>query len=281
MGLFGRKKQEKKSEDQSVDADLYQFREMRRGDTPEIVEIVTLFDEDDADDLHSHLNQNGLTGFYVAVVDGRLAGVIGASVASDSSTTAWLDWLYVHPQIQRKGVASFLYSGINDSMQESPLKRLFVPVSDFKEDGEDVYAPARAFFEKIGGAHEAYLPNFYDKGEGKHIYRLDLKEDNDPTKRLEATGAEIISVEEIDESDGAFVLAWNETDDVKALDSLKIRELLQDARNDGAHTVFCALPVTISDAVAGDLIDSGFTKLGALKNYYGTSMDEVYWSKSL
>lgn len=70
----------------------------------------------------------------VAEVDGRIAGF----AALDAE--GYIDWLYTHPDFQRRGVASALYQCLETQARERGVKRLMVDASHL----------ARHFFKQRG-----------------------------------------------------------------------------------------------------------------------------------
>ncbi|MEO8513094.1 MAG: GNAT family N-acetyltransferase [Ignavibacteria bacterium] len=83
--------------------------------------------------------------FIVAETGGKLAGI--SSIAKDG----YLDYMYVHKDFQRCGVASALLKEIERKAQEQKNPEIYSHVSK----------TAKGFFEKMGYTHKEDLQDMY------------------------------------------------------------------------------------------------------------------------
>ncbi len=83
--------------------------------------------------------------FIVVEIDGELTGI--SSIAQDG----YLDYLYVHKDYQRCGVASVLLGEIERKALEQKNIQIYSHVSK----------TAKGFFEKMGYEHKEDLPDMY------------------------------------------------------------------------------------------------------------------------
>ena len=76
-----------------------------------------------------------------------------------------LYWIAVAPSEQRRGLGAELYARAEAEMEAAHAKQIYVETSC-----SDRYAPTRGFYQRLGFADQARLPDFYAPGDGKVIY---------------------------------------------------------------------------------------------------------------
>jgi ribosomal protein S18 acetylase RimI-like enzyme len=91
-----------------------------------------------------------------------------------------LYWIAVAPSEQGRGLGADLYARAEAEMGAARAKHIYVETSC-----SDRYAPTRGFYQRLGFAEQARLPDFYAPGDGKVIY-------------VKALGAETLGVEALD-----------------------------------------------------------------------------------
>jgi putative acetyltransferase len=82
--------------------------------------------------------------FWVAEVEGRVVGFISLKNKN------YLDFLYVHPDYARRGIAQALYDTLLASFFAELRRRTHARTSHSSELSSDVSHTARPFFEKQG-----------------------------------------------------------------------------------------------------------------------------------
>lgn len=257
--------------------DWFTFRPMARKDVNDVLEIVESFDEDDAEAAEETI-RDGLDGLFVCEAEGKVAGFTGCTTLEDSPSSAWLSWTYVHPQITRKGVGRFMVEELKKLLADSPIRRLYISTSDYTEDGEDMYAPARAFYEAMGARKELVVPDFYEPGENRHIYRMDLGRDG-PASPPPPGHVAFVGVADLEESDTSLCLLWEERESADPDVRQTLSRLLEEADEEDAEAVFVSLPEYLSSSVAAALEGAGFRLLGRVTDYYEPGIHDVYWGR--
>ena len=82
-----------------------------------------------------------------------------------------LYWIVVHPSQQGGGLGRKLSRRVEDAARAAGGHRLYAETS-----GTERYAPTRAFYQALGYAEAARLPEFYAPGDDKIIYVKMLQE---------------------------------------------------------------------------------------------------------
>ena len=257
----------------------YRFRKMKPADAPAALDIVGEHDEDDAAEAAFAMTGD-LSGLFVAEVDGRVGGFTGYSRIMDAATSAWLSWTYVRSDLRRQGVGGFMMDMLKDELSKTKVERLFIATSDYEDDGVDIYADARRFYERHGAIRELVVDDFYDRGESKYIYRMPLHSE---AAFLASEGAEsdvaFEGVEILPETQTAFGLYWEETDGPLQDEDCALEHLVDEARGEGAHAVFASIPSAISGSAGLRLEKSGFRRLGEVSDFYGAGAHDAYWAR--
>lgn len=260
----------------------FRFRPLTPKFAEAALEIVYDHDEDDGDAAH-HALSGDLSAFHMVEIDGALAGFTGYSRIMEAPTSAWLSWTYVHEAFRRKGVGGYMLAELSRLLAKKKVDRLFIATSDYTEDGVDIYADARRFYERVGARCDLRIPDFYQRGEAKYIYRLALGEQGFGYPSEAGNAAVCFSeIEQIDETQTAWALLWEECDispgsQGQQEDRAMIDDLVAQARADGAHAIFSSLPASLSSAASGTLQQAGFRTLGSVTDYYGPGLNDVYW----
>ncbi len=104
-----------------------------------------------------------LCGAYcilAAAEGGRLAGYCLAGPTPLTESTWDLYWLCVHPDFQRRGVATALQSVLEDEIRASGGRRIVVETAARAD-----YVPARAFYFSAGYHECGRIPDYYRPGD--------------------------------------------------------------------------------------------------------------------
>lgn len=84
----------------------------------------------------------------------------------------YLYWIAVHLRYQEKGVGKFLLKASEEDMVRKGAKRIFVETSS-----RPVYHRARRLYLRNGYKLDAYIKDFYSKGDDKLIYSHTISPD--------------------------------------------------------------------------------------------------------
>ena len=253
------------------------YRKMKPRDVASALQIVEDFDEDDAEEA-SYALSGDLSNFFVVEAQGAVAGFTGYSRIPDAPTSAWLSWTYVEENFRRQGVGAFMLEQLRFSLAKTKVERLFISTSDYEEDGVDIYAEARRFYQRHGAQQELVIPDFYALGEARFIYRLSLESAAfAPPSNDDGADVAFVGVDLIPETQSSFALLWREgapesPDDLQAY--------VEEARTEGAHFVCASMPGPLAGAAAARLADAGLRKLGDVSDYYGAGVHDSYFGLS-
>ena len=262
------------------------FRAMTESDVKPILEIIYDHDEDDGEEAEEAFSRS-LSDKYVMEFEGRVMGMTGFRADDHSPQTAWLSFTYIHDYFRKKGNAYWMMLELRNVLDAQGIKRLFIATSDYEDEetGEDIYLPARNFYEhKINAERELRVDDYYAPGESKYIYSLPVSADIDdtPSELPENHTARFVGLDEADESDTSYVTLWEEmtpeTNEPKSkLPTKSFEEMIDEVKSYGGKALFVTLPNYISIHHSSELEASGFKKLGTLSDYFAPGMDEVYW----
>ena len=262
------------------------LRPMIESDVKPILDIIYNHDDDDGEEAEAAFERS-LSDKYVMEFEGRVMGMTGFRADDHSPQTAWLSFTYIHNYFRQKGNAYWMMLELRNILEAQGIKRLFIATSDYEDEdtGEDIYLPARNFYEhKLNAERELRVDDYYAPGESKYIYSLPVSSVDDvtPAELPENHKARFVGLDEADESDTSYVTLWEEMapgeDEPKSkLPTKSFEEMIDEVRSYGGKAMFVTLPNYISINHAAELEASGFKKLGTLNDYFAPGMDEVYW----
>lgn len=291
FSLFGKKKDEAgqaaatdTSDGGSGSGDEGRFvRPMEPGDIPRVLEIIENHDEDDAEEAADDL-RHSLIGMFVAIDNGRVVGVTGAIEDPEAEGVCWLSWTYVDEAERGQGMGRYLMEGLLHELSDAGIRKLFMSTGDYVEDGEDIYAAAKALYKKLGATLELKVDDFFEVGEARYVYGLNISDAADGNDAPAPAGAEqsghliFDGLHPIDETDDGISLTWTEFEggsDKHPMDELQ--GIISEARGGGARFLVAAVPADLSGSAEKGLEETGFTKAGSLKDYYQPGIAQDHW----
>ena len=255
------------------------FRPMTAQDRQAAFEIAHDFDEDDGEALAETLEET-IGGFFVLEREGRVIGFTGFDAVPDSVGSAWLSWTYVAEDVRGTGAGHAMMEGLKPELARAGVERLFVSTSDYHEDGEDVYAPARRFYEREGAREVLRVPDYYAPGETRIVYLLGSGVPGRAAPPPVPDGeVSFVGFDAVEESETSRVLMWEVVPQEEGEDVLDL--MLADARREGAARMFASLPEVQSQRAAARLRRSGFERIGTLPDFYGSGRHEEHWGAKL
>ena len=260
------------------------LRPFKVTDMMQVLDIIEQHDEDDAEEAYQNF-QESHEGMFVLSKGGKIIGVTGADADDHVDGICWLSWTYVHEDYQGQGFGRMMFDQLRGMLEDGGVRRLFISTSDYMEDGVDLYAKAKAFYQAMGAQLELKINDYHDKGETRFIYGLDV-----PVLDFEGTPPEAASSDDnagriyftgmdpLPESKGGFGLNWVEDVEGEAGDEkVPLETLKTAAAQQGARFLVAAPPSVFEASVEQNLKENGFQKVGKLKDYYEKSIDQVYW----
>ena len=265
------------------------FRPMTDADVPAVLEIIYDHDEDDGEEAEAAFKET-LADKYVMEYEGRMMGMTGFRPDPDSGQTAWLSFTYIHNFFRKNGNAYWMMLELRNVLESEGIERLFIATSDYKDEetGEDIYLPARNFYEhKLGARRELWIEDFYGEGEARYVYSLPVSDRSEATATPpEGSRARFVGVEEAAESEDAYIAEWEEMGSAYAkpqtrFDEKSLGELIDEVKSYDGNTLYVTLPDYISANHKSDLLDAGFKEIGQLSDYFSAGVAEVWWNKSI
>ncbi len=244
-----------------------------------VIAIIAETDEDDAEEAEAQFQEDGYDGMFVLAEGRQVLGVTGAHLAENSEDVVWLSWTYLSEDCQGEGMGQMMLDGLLGQLNEHGVRKIFIATSDYKEDGEEIYADAMAFYRSLGAEEEMRIPDYHDTGETKICYGL-INPSIDPEPAPEIgviSGVQFGRLTPASESIGGFGVAWDLSGEgIHGLDVA-----IEQARRQNGRAVFVALPSDASEFATSELEAQGFTCYGHLKDYHAVGIDDVWWSKPL
>lgn len=268
-------------------SDLPVLRAMTPADLDTVYKIIYAFDEDDADEARSDF-QRGEGRYFVFATRDEIVGCAGFSLDEETLGAAWLSWTYVAEAHQRNGHGTAMMIALRGFLEAAQARRLFIDTSDYKEDGVDIYAPARSFYEDhLQARLEIVIEDFYQPGEAKYIYSLPVLEDDiaPPGDYSDYDAAhlhlEFRDIAPAAESETGYVVAWAESDEPASDPVADLSRWVERARAKGGHLLSINLPSGLAKAHTHVLSGAGFTYLGQVQDYYAPGVHDDYWAAKL
>lgn len=255
-----------------------EFRAMTGADVPAALAIIEEHDEDDYEWAKSTYS-NSLEGQFVLTKDGRMLGVTGAKEIPATDRAYSISWTYLQTQFIGHGYGRMLLDSIIDYIRSRGGRKVFVNTSDYvdPEDG-DIYRDAREAYRAAGFIEEMRQNDYYARSESQISLGLRLEPCNEETTPPETREIRLTDIDEIDECDGAYYLAWEldaEGSDVAGF------ELIRDqVREWGGRCIYMAFPSDVEKA-SNFMQRARFRKTGVLSDYFEDGIDEVHYRYDL
>ena len=246
-----------------------QIRPMEQGDLGAVLRIIHQYDEDDFEEAREHLRENS-EGMMVITKGGKVVGMTGAEPDPQGDSIAWLSWTYIDRQHAGQGLGRQMVDGLLHTLRQEGFRKLFISTSDYKDEGEDIYAAARKFYEKIGAKLEVVIPDYHAPGENRYMYGLDLIPPPSRDQHPEGGCLRFSNIEEAPESEGGLALTWDmvETQAPPASVDSNLGPLVQQARSRGARILVAAVPSDLCANIGEPLQTAGFQHHGRLLDYF-------------
>lgn len=103
--------------------------------------------------------------FVVAEIEGAVVGYACFGPIPCTVSSWDLYWIAVQPARQRSGVGRLLLREVEGQVLKAGGSRVYLDTA-----GRDAYEPTRSFYERMGYARAAVLPDFYAEGDAKVVY---------------------------------------------------------------------------------------------------------------
>ena len=254
-----------------------EFRPMRRDDVKIVLDIIAAHDEDDFEEAKETYRES-LENQYVLTKEGRVAGTTGAEFADETDNTWWLSWTYLAAEFQGTGLGAVMLVKMLDQLREWEARKVFVSTSDYVDlqQGE-IYRDALKAYQRLGFQEELRHKDYYERNESQIVLGLRLGSDAAHGIRPEPDmrAGVILGYEEIPETENAFGVGWEFTDD-DGSPSQDLEDLVEEVGRDGGRILFASAP---SDAsrVMSLFKSAGFVDEGRLEDFYEDGIDDVHF----
>lgn len=258
------------------------LRPMEESDLGSVLRLISQYDADDFTQAREDLKES-LEGMFVLSEGRKVVGVTGGVVDPHSDDIVWLSWTYVDIERQGQGLGTTMFNALTGMLQQDGVRKLFVNASDHMRDGQDMYAPARAFYEKMGATLEVELPDYHARGETRFTYGLDLTRGVDRSLHPSGGAVRFIDIEELDESDAGWGLVWEEAEgaaDPANVDS-GLQHWINEARGRHGRILFAAVPSDLCANLNEAFATAAFAYHGRLLDYFAPNIHQELGSLHL
>ena len=253
-----------------------EFREMTPADVPAALDVIRRFSEDDYQVARHGLNRD-VENQFVLVVEGSVVGVTGVRYIEGTDNAYWLSWTYLREDQRGKGLGQMLLGGVFEMLARMDARKVFLTTSDLRDapDGPLLYGPAIKAYGRAGFKEEARHAQFYTDDEGQIVMGRRVNPDPAPPGNPpETRGCRVTDVEEIVETDDAYLLDWSFASPERAATTAEIRAELDRLVELEARVAFAGIP-SDAPAVIALFKAAGFVDDGRLIDFYEDGVDEV------
>ena len=273
-----------------------EFRSMYMSDLNSVLNIINAHDDDDGEAAETDYQNNGVENQYVLTIDDTVIGVTGYRPIEATDASYWLSWTYLTKAYQGQGFGKLMLSQLFDLLDSKGARKIFVKVSDYKDDElGSIYHNAFKTYESLGFIEEVVNNDFYDDDENQHILSLEFNADADfEDSETSDNSPEIIDEKpiirfnglyEIAESDGAYTFSWIVKQkkgffNKRNFTTEDLNVGLENVKNEGGRKVFLTFPSNLP-LIHTSLQSAGFKFVGRLTDYYEQGVHEFHFSHDL
>lgn len=113
--------------------------------------------------------EHGHYQFIFAEIDGVMAGYACYGFISCTKSSYDLYWLATHNKFRGKGIGKKILNEMYKHIKSLGGTAVYAETSEREQ-----YLPTRKFYESCGYIKEAVLKDFYDKGDSKAVYVINI-----------------------------------------------------------------------------------------------------------
>ena len=263
-----------------------QMRAMYMSDTAPVIEIIGDHDEDDGEAAEAEFHDEGVEGQFVLVDGETVLGISGYREVDGCDGTYYLSWTYLDEDMRGKGLGKKMLDDVISRLKDIDARKLFVKVSDYQEDGENIYQAALGLYKSAGFIQEVVSEDFYDEDESQTILGLELKpQAQDIEVADEKPVIRFNGLFEIAETEGAYTFEWivEKSAGLFGKRSFSAEDLeigINSIREQGGRKIFLTFPSNLV-LIRRPLQAAGFKYVGQLKDYYEEGLHELHFSHDL
>lgn len=241
----------------------------------QVIPIIAQTDEDDAAEAERIFVDTGFENMFVLLDGNQVVGLTGYAHDPEVADIAWLSWTYLCQSRQGDGLGSFMINDLLGRLAKQGVRKIFIETSDYREDGELIYAAAHHLYQEFGGELELTIPDYHGVGEAKMIFGLENPEASAPARNdaMLKAGLAFTKAVEAPETENTAFLEWEET----ARGLAGAEEVLISARQMGGGMAVCAIPSDLSERYSDEMKSHGFKKCGRLNAFYDAETGQDWW----
>lgn len=260
-----------------------ELRPMIPADVDQALRIIRDHDEDDYETATESYERYGVEDQYTLMEQGKVIGVTGCRYIEDTDRSYWLSWTYVDREYRGQGVGRAMLEELLGLLTERGVRKLFVNTSDLADPQRgSVYQDAIKMYEALGFRLELKYDDYYAPGESRLTYgrRVGPLYGLRPQVQPNSAGMELTGIEEIPETDDAYFVQWQYTQDGSMFTLEDLRRLARNAKDWKARCLFMGLPSDMPQ-VEEALQAGGFFSCGRLIDFYEDGLDEAHYRFNL
>ena len=263
-----------------------QVREMYMSDTASVLEIISDHDEDDGEAAEAEFQDQGVEGQFVLVDGETVLGITGYREVENCDGTYYLSWTYLDEDYRGQGLGKKMLGDVLERLGNQDARKIFVKVSDYQEDGENIYAAALSLYKSFGFKVEVIGEDFYDEGETQTILGLEFKPQSEEVAVAdEKPVIRFNGLFEIAETDGAYTFEWivEKSAGFMGKRSFTPEDLevgIRTVKEQGGRKIFLTFPSNLV-LIHRPLQAVGFKYVGQLRDYYEEGLHELHFSHDL
>ena len=221
------------------------------------------------------------------LVDGEtVLGITGYREVENCDGTYYLSWTYLDEDVRGQGLGKKMLADVLDRLRAQDARKIFVKVSDYEEEGVNVYAQALSMYKSFGFKVEVVGEDFYDDGESQTILGLEFKPQSEDLEVAdEKPVIRFNGLFEIAETDGAYTFAWTVEKSAgffgkRSFTPEDLEVGIRSAKEQGGRKIFLTFPSNLV-LIHRPLQAVGFKYVGQLRDYYEEGLHELHFSHDL
>jgi RimJ/RimL family protein N-acetyltransferase len=260
-----------------------EFREMKGSDLDAVLEIIRNHDQDDSEYAEETYESSEMKGHYVLTERGKIIGVTGYSPIEETDNSYWLSWTYLAESVRGRGLAEGMLQELMERLGRQGARKLFVNTTDFSDpDLDPLHEDSKKLYESLGFRLELSYKDYYTPGESRLTYarRLGALYGLRPKVEPDPAGIELLEIFEIEETDGAYAIDWDYSENGGMFTTKDLESLASEAREDEARCMFVGFPSDLTQ-VPDVMKQSRFVECGRLVDFYQDGLDEIHYRLDL
>ncbi len=252
-----------------------ELRPMTETDLPEILRIIRDHDEDDFEAARESYDQYGIEEQYVLTARDKVIGMTGAGYMDRTDRSYQLSWTYIDRRHAGRGLGSAMLRELIEILTARGVRKLFVTTSDLadRKRGE-VYRAAIRCYEEVGFRLESKHEDYYAPGESRLTYgrRIGPLYATRPVFEPDSAGVALVDVGEIPETDDAYYVEWDYTDEGAMFHPEDLRRMIDQVAEWNGRCIFVGFPSDLPHFEEA-LKRQGFSQCGRLMDFYQDGLD--------